>query len=226
MVLLKRKQAHADDVIILKAFLRSKMNPWDRVPYTVTPAAQVLARCVASGVLPQETLDAVPREAHVFSHQLFQSEQVIAVENEYDQKNLEMDFLKLEKSCADITHSFYLNQKFTALQEFASHLQEVLREQTNLRQRLMKPLCQENLPIEANLQRYVVELIDMVVDLIENLERKMKATHSIPTTNQSMTSLTQAVAQLLTQVADVEELYRHVLQWKDHQHNMISSNNT
>ncbi|XP_018619608.1 HAUS augmin-like complex subunit 2 [Scleropages formosus] len=201
------------------------MNPWDLVPYTVTPAAQVLARCIASGVLSQEHLEAVPRESNVFSQQLLVSEQVIAVERENDKKNLEVDLLKLEKRCADVTHSFYLSQKFTALQESARHLQEILREQTSLRQRLMKPLCQENLPIEANLQRYVVELMDMVVDFVENLERKMKATHSIPIISQSMTNLSHSLTQLLTQVADVEELSRQVLQWKDYQHNIISNNN-
>ncbi|KPP67658.1 hypothetical protein Z043_113724 [Scleropages formosus] len=158
------------------------MNPWDLVPYTVTPAAQVLARCIASGVLSQEHLEAVPRESNVFSQQLLVSEQVIAVERENDKKNLEVDLLKLEKSflvqmnrisgsllakqgqtfsklqrkctAAQVAGiAVFAGQKFTALQESARHLQEILREQTSLRQRLMKPLCQENLPIEANLQR-------------------------------------------------------------------------
>ncbi|KAG5857170.1 HAUS augmin-like complex subunit 2 [Anguilla rostrata] len=201
------------------------MNPWDPVPYSVTPAAQVLARCVASGVLAQRDLDAVPRDTNVFSPRLIVAEQVADLKRQFDVKNLEMELLKLEKESADVTHSFFLSQRFAALQQFTSHLQEVLREQASLRQRLMKPLCLQNLPIEANLHRYVVELIGMVMDLIENMESKVKITRSFPSLGPTMTSLDNAVAQLLTQVAEVEELAGQVLQWKDLQHHMFTTNN-
>jgi len=42
-----------------------------------------------------------------------------------------------------------LGQRFASLQQFTSHLQEVLRDQTILLERLTKPLCQQNLPIQA-----------------------------------------------------------------------------
>ncbi|XP_048831111.1 HAUS augmin-like complex subunit 2 isoform X2 [Brienomyrus brachyistius] len=197
------------------------MNPWD----PVSPAAQVLARCVASGVLSQVDLEAVPRESNVFSHHLVEAERVVCMNNETDNKRLEIELLKLEKETADVTHTFYLSQKFTALQQFTSHLQAVLREQRNLRQRLMKPLCQQNLPVEASLHRYVVELIDMAVDLIKNLESKMMTTRTIPNINHKMTSLDNVLAQLLTQVTDVQELSRQILQWKDHQCSQMTKNN-
>ncbi|XP_048831114.1 HAUS augmin-like complex subunit 2 isoform X5 [Brienomyrus brachyistius] len=170
-------------------------------------------------------LEAVPRESNVFSHHLVEAERVVCMNNETDNKRLEIELLKLEKETADVTHTFYLSQKFTALQQFTSHLQAVLREQRNLRQRLMKPLCQQNLPVEASLHRYVVELIDMAVDLIKNLESKMMTTRTIPNINHKMTSLDNVLAQLLTQVTDVQELSRQILQWKDHQCSQMTKNN-
>ncbi|XP_036397450.1 HAUS augmin-like complex subunit 2 [Megalops cyprinoides] len=201
------------------------MNPWDPVPYSATPAAQVLARCVASGVLSQADLDAVPRGTQVFSSQLLEAEQVADMKYQIDQKNFELELLMLEKESADVTHTFYLSKKFAALQQFTFHLQDVLREQASLRQRLMKPLCQQNLTIEADLQRYVVELMGMVLDLIENFEDKVKITQSFPTLGQSMASLNNALAQLLTQVTEVEGLSWQVLHWKDRKHSMIINNN-
>ncbi|KAJ8288555.1 hypothetical protein COCON_G00012140 [Conger conger] len=202
------------------------MNPWDPVPHSVTPAAQVLARCVASGVLAQRDLDAVPSDTHVFSPHLIEAEQVADLKKQIDEKNLETELLKLEKESADVTHSFFLSQRFTALQQFTSHLQEVLREQASLRQRLMKPLCQQNLPIEANLHRYVVELVGMVMDLIENMESKMTITRSFPSLGPSMTNLNNALAQLLTQVAEVEELAGMVLEGQYRMLTMNKQNST
>ncbi|KAJ8399498.1 hypothetical protein AAFF_G00412100 [Aldrovandia affinis] len=201
------------------------MNPWDPVPYSVTPSAQILARCVASGVLCQEDLDAVPRGTHVFSPHLLEADQVADMKRQIDEKNLEMELLKLEKESADVTHSFYLSRRFVTLQQFTSQLQGVLREQASLRQRLMKPLCQQNLPIVADLHRYVVELIGMAVDLIENLESKVKITRSFTSLGPSMTSLNNALAQILTLVTEVEEVSRQVQQWKDLQHRMVTNNN-
>ncbi|KAG9336383.1 hypothetical protein JZ751_002730 [Albula glossodonta] len=189
------------------------MNPWDSaVLHSVTPAAQ-------------KDLDAVPRETHIFSPHLLEAEHVADMKRQTDEKNLELELLKLQKESADVTHSFYLGQRFSALQQFTSHLQEMLREQASLRKRLMKPLCQESLPVEAHLHRHVVELMGMVVDLINNLEKKVKITRSFPTLGTSVAGLNNALAQLLTQVTEVEELSRQVLQWKDLQHNMATNKN-
>ncbi|KAK6307483.1 HAUS augmin-like complex subunit 2 isoform X2 [Coregonus clupeaformis] len=190
------------------------MNPWVIAPYSVTPVASLLTRCVASGVLSQEDVDTVPREPHVFSPNLLEAEQHITMERELDKINLEMELLKLEKESADVTHKFYLSQRFTSLQQFTSHLQDVLREQASLRRRLMKPLCQTNLPIEADLHRYVVEVMRMAVDFIENLEAKMNTVRTIPTIDDSMSNLNNCVAQLLAQVTEVERLSNQVLQWR------------
>uniref|UniRef100_A0AAZ3QE66 Uncharacterized protein n=1 Tax=Oncorhynchus tshawytscha TaxID=74940 RepID=A0AAZ3QE66_ONCTS len=171
------------------------MNPWNIAPYSVTPVASLLTRCVASGVLSQEDVDSVPREPHVFSPHLLEAEQLITMERELDKINLEMELLKLEKESADVTHKFYLSQRFTSLQQFTSHLQDVLREQASLRRRLMKPLCQTNLPVEADLHRYVVEVMRMVVEFIENLEAKISTVRSIPTIDDSMSNLVSSFSQ-------------------------------
>ncbi|MBN3298803.1 HAUS augmin-like complex subunit 2 [Amia ocellicauda] len=195
------------------------MNPWDPAPYSVTAAAQLLARCVASGALSEENLESIPRDTNVFSPHLLEAEQAAAMRREIDEKSLEVELLQLEREGADVTHCFYLAQKFEAIQQFTTHLQEVLREQRSLRQRLMKPLCQQNLPIEANLHRYVVQILSMAANFIETLESSVKATRSIPTIGPSMTNLDHALAQLLSMVAEVEELYKQVLDWKDLQVN-------
>ncbi|XP_010893130.2 HAUS augmin-like complex subunit 2 isoform X1 [Esox lucius] len=188
------------------------MNPWDLAPYSVTPVASLLTKCVTSGVLSQEDVDTVPREPNVFSPHLLQAEQLITMDRELDKINLEMELLKLEKESADVTHKFYLSQRFASLQQFTSHLQDLLREQASLQQRLMKPLCQTNLPIQADLHRYVVEVMKMVVDYIENLEAKINTVRTIPTIDESISNLNNGVVQLLAQVTEVERLSKQVLQ--------------
>nr|XP_015206159.1 PREDICTED: HAUS augmin-like complex subunit 2 isoform X1 [Lepisosteus oculatus]XP_015206160.1 PREDICTED: HAUS augmin-like complex subunit 2 isoform X1 [Lepisosteus oculatus]XP_015206161.1 PREDICTED: HAUS augmin-like complex subunit 2 isoform X1 [Lepisosteus oculatus]XP_015206162.1 PREDICTED: HAUS augmin-like complex subunit 2 isoform X1 [Lepisosteus oculatus] len=195
-----------------------EMNPWVPAPYAVTPAAQVLARCVASGAL-SEDVDGIPRDITVFSPQLLEAEQVAALRHDINEKSLEVELLQLEKEGAEVTHSFYLSKKFEALQQFTSHLQEVLHERRSLWQRLMKPHCQQNLPVEANLHRYVVQLVSMAADFIKNLESRVQTTRSIPDIGQSMASLDNALTRLLSLVSDVEELSKQILQWKDLQIN-------
>ncbi|XP_076833639.1 HAUS augmin-like complex subunit 2 [Brachyhypopomus gauderio] len=190
------------------------MNTWDLNPYLVTPAAKVMARCVALGTMSQKDLDAVPRQREVFSSRLLEVEQLNKIKHEIDQVNLDMELLRLEKDFADVTHNYYLSPRFAFLQQFTSHLQEVLREQTHLRRRLMKPLCQQNLPIQADLHRYVVELIGMAVEFIENLEMKIKTVCTIPTTDESVNNTNNAVNQLLALVTEVESLTKQVLQWR------------
>ncbi|KAK3537595.1 hypothetical protein QTP70_016991 [Hemibagrus guttatus] len=198
------------------------MDTWEINPYTVTPAAKVLARCVASGTMSQKELDNVPRGPEIFSSRLLQTEQLNKIKQETDQVRLDLELLRLEKNSADVTHSYYLSQRFDSLQQFTSHLQEVLREQTSLRQRLMKPLCQQNLPIQADLHRYVVTFMAMVVEFIETLEMKIKMVHSIPTTDEFMRNLNNGMTQLLSQVTEVESLTKQVLQRSGNPNDMSS----
>ncbi|KAI5616832.1 HAUS augmin-like complex subunit 2, partial [Silurus asotus] len=181
-------------------------------PHPVTAAARILSRCVASGTMSQKELDNITREPDIFSPRLLEIEQINQIKHEIDQVSLDLEMLRLEKSSADVTHSYYLSQRFASMQQFTSHLQEVLREQTSLRQRLMKPLCQQNLPIQADLHRYVVTLMAMVVEFIETLEMKMKRIQSIPSADESLCNLNNGMIQLLAQVTEVESLTKQVLQ--------------
>ncbi|XDV43382.1 hypothetical protein PO909_011869 [Leuciscus waleckii] len=187
------------------------MNPWDPITYTVTPAAKILARCVTSGTMTQEELNAIPRDSEVFSSYLLEAEQLSRIRHDLDQTNLDLELLKLERNGADVTHGHYLSQRFASLQQFTSHLQEVLREQTVLRERLTKPLCQQNLPIQADLHRYVVELMGMVVEFIQNLEMKIEMVRAIPNSDSYLSNLNNGRTQLLAQVTEVENLYKQVL---------------
>lgn len=192
------------------------MNSWDPITYTVTPAAKILARCVTSGTMTQKELDALPRDSEVFSSSLLEAEQLSRIRHDLDQTNLDLELLKLERDGADVTHSHYLSQRFASLQQFTSHLQEVLREQTILRERLTKPLCQQNLPIQADLHRYVVELMGMVVEFIQNLEMKIEIVRAIPNTDSYLSNLNNGRTQLLAQITEVENLYKQVLKRRGH----------
>ncbi|CAL8288141.1 unnamed protein product [Gadus morhua 'NCC'] len=191
------------------------MDPWERSPFSITPAGSFLSSCVAKGIWTQEEFDSAPRESHTFSPRLQAAEQHIRAKRELAQLRLEAELLSLEKESADVTHKFYLTRRFRDLQVFASHLQDLLKEQSSLSQRLMKPFCQTSLPMEAHLHRYVVELIQMVLDFIESLERHVTTVRALPSLPDSVAKLNSGVAQLLAQVAEVEQLSSQVLQWKD-----------
>ncbi|XP_039598190.1 HAUS augmin-like complex subunit 2 isoform X1 [Polypterus senegalus] len=201
-------------------FICLSMNPWDSKPST-SSAAQVLAGCVSARVLSQDMLDSIPNDTNVFSEYLQQAEQTASMTKEIDQKCLEMELLQLEKEGAEVTHPFYLDQKIKQVQKFTTHLQEVLREQRCLRQRLMKPLCQQNLPIEANFHRYVVELLDKAVHFIGNLESSVQIARSVPNVGQSIKSLENGLAQLLTLVTEFEEVSEEVLHWRKLQASLL-----
>ncbi|CAL8303311.1 unnamed protein product [Boreogadus saida] len=191
------------------------MDPWERSPFSITPAGSFLSSCVAKGIWTQEEFDSAPRESHAFSPRLQAAEQHTRAKRELAQLRLEAELLSLEKESADVTHKFYLTRRFRDLQVFASHLQDLLKEQSSLSQRLMKPFCQTSLPMEAHLHRYVVELIQMVLDFIESLERHVTTVRALPSLPDSVAKLNSGVAQLLAQVAEVEQLSSQVLRWKD-----------
>ncbi|KTF71766.1 hypothetical protein cypCar_00030637, partial [Cyprinus carpio] len=63
---------------------------------------------------------------------------------------------------------------------------------------------------------YVVELMGMVVEFIQNLEVKIKMVQAIPTTDSYLSNLNNARTQLLSQVTEVENLYKQVLKRRGH----------
>uniref|UniRef100_I3K130 HAUS augmin-like complex, subunit 2 n=1 Tax=Oreochromis niloticus TaxID=8128 RepID=I3K130_ORENI len=123
------------------------------------------------------------------------------------QMRLRLELLQVDEQSADVAHSFHLGEsRFQMLQMLGDHMQELLREQNSLRQRLMRPLAHTNLPVHAHLHRFVVESLNLMMDFIETLEEKLSSAHS-RTTDSSH-------AQLLMQASEMETLSSQILQWK------------
>lgn len=130
------------------------MSQWDLSPFSVTPAAGLLSRCVTRGIVSQEAIDSASSGlSPAFSPYLHEAEQRIRMQRQLDELQLEAELLKTEKKSADVTHTFHLTRRFHLLQVFCGHLQDVLKEQSGLRQRLMRPLGRTNLPVQAHLHR-------------------------------------------------------------------------
>ncbi|XP_029688849.1 HAUS augmin-like complex subunit 2 isoform X2 [Takifugu rubripes] len=175
------------------------MLHWELCPFTVTPAAAVLSRCVSRGALTQ----------------LQEAEQRIRMQKQLDELQLKVELLKLEKKSADVTHKFHLARRFQALEMLCTHLQNLLKNQNNLRQRLLKPLGRTNLPIRADLHRFVVDLVMMLPNFIEKLEEMVTSLRCSPATEAHLAQLNTSLAQLLAQVVEVESLSDQVLCWQE-----------
>ncbi|XP_067414009.1 HAUS augmin-like complex subunit 2 isoform X1 [Emydura macquarii macquarii] len=159
-------------------------------------------------------LDLSAKQTPCFVH-LSEMERIADIQAEINQKNLETEILRLEKETADIAHPYFLTQKCQALQVMNKHLEAVLKEKRTLGQRLMKPLCQENLPIEAVFHRYVAELLTLAVAFIEKLESHLQTVRSIPRIPLIMKNMDNALAKMNLLVTETEELAEQILSWRD-----------
>ncbi|XP_032153721.1 HAUS augmin-like complex subunit 2 isoform X2 [Sapajus apella] len=153
-------------------------NPWDPAS-APNGAGLVLGHFIASGMVTQEMLNTSKKTASCFVN-FSRLQQITDIQAEIYQKNLEIELLKLEKDTADVVHPFFLAQKCHTLQSMNNHLEAVLKEKRSLRQRLLKPMCQENLPIEAVYHRYMVHLLELAVTFIERLEIHLETIRNIP----------------------------------------------
>ncbi|KAJ0063181.1 hypothetical protein NL108_013350 [Boleophthalmus pectinirostris] len=191
--------------------------------FSVTPAASVLSRCVSRGALRQEEIDSALVDASpTFSSHLSRAEERFRTQRELDQLQLQMELLQMEKLNADVTHPFHLMHQFERLQRFSSHLQDVLRDQTRLRQRLLRPLGQTYLPVPAHLHRFVVEVVRMFLDFIETLEQKILCVRSSPSAPERLTEMNSSLSQLLSLVAEVQTLSDQILTWKEVRSSVLS----
>uniref|UniRef100_A0A2K6U7S0 HAUS augmin like complex subunit 2 n=1 Tax=Saimiri boliviensis boliviensis TaxID=39432 RepID=A0A2K6U7S0_SAIBB len=138
------------------------------------------------------------------------------------QKNLEIELLKLEKDTADVVHPFFLAQKCHTLQSMNNHLEAVLKEKRSLRQRLLKPMCQENLPIEAVYHRYMVHLLELAVTFIERLETHLETIRNIPHLAENLKKMSKALAKMDILVTETEELAENILEWRKQQKEVCS----
>ncbi|XP_051476341.1 HAUS augmin-like complex subunit 2 isoform X2 [Apus apus] len=156
---------------------KASRRPWQAGQPTA--AAALLARCLAAGVVSQETLDLTCRKAPCFV-KFSEMEKMANIQAEISELKLKTEILQLEKETADIAHPFYLGKKCEILQDMNRHLEAVLKEKRALRKRLIKPRCQESLPIEVTFHKYVVELLTEAVTFIEKLESHLQTLRSIP----------------------------------------------
>uniref|UniRef100_A0A3P8RRD5 HAUS augmin-like complex, subunit 2 n=1 Tax=Amphiprion percula TaxID=161767 RepID=A0A3P8RRD5_AMPPE len=175
------------------------MHRWDLSPFSVTPAANLLSRCISVGAVSQEEIDsASSSQSPAFSPQVQEAEQRIAKQKQLDELQLQLELLRVDQQSADVAHSFHLAQRFQLLQMLSSHLQDVLKEQKRLRQRLMKPLAQTSLSLPAHLHRSVVDSVKLMMDFIETLEEKLSSTHSWTSTKECLSQLVSHMTSLET----------------------------
>ncbi|CAL9686681.1 unnamed protein product [Knipowitschia caucasica] len=191
--------------------------------FSVTPAATVLSRCVSRGAVAPEEMDSALSDASpAFSCHLSRAEERIKTQRQLDQFQLQMDLLQLDKLNADVTHSFHLQSRLQRLQTFCSHLQDVLRDQTELRQRLLRPVGRQQLCVPAPMHRFVVELVHMFLNFIETLEQKILFVRSSPGAPERLTQLDSSLSQLLSLVAEVQTLSNQILTWKEVRSSVLS----
>ncbi|XP_076200796.1 HAUS augmin-like complex subunit 2 [Aptenodytes patagonicus] len=186
-----------------------------------TAAAALLARCLAAGVVSQETLDLTCRKAPCFV-KFSEMEKMANIRAEINEKKLKTEILQLEKETADIAHPFYLGKKCEILQDMNRHLEAVLKEKRALRKRLIKPRCQESLPIEATFHKYVVDLLTEAVTFIEKLESHLQTVRSIPQIPNIMKNMDTALTKTEVLVMELEELAEQILKWRELQKEVYS----
>lgn len=144
-------------------------------------------------------------------------QKITNLQAEIYQKNLEIELLELEKDTADIVHPSFLAEKYHSLQSMNNHLEAVLKEKRSLRQRLLKPMCQENLPIEAVYHRSMVHLMELAVTFIEKLETHIETIRNIPRVDANLKKMSQALAKMDVLVTETEQLAENILKWREQQ---------
>ncbi|XP_069862007.1 HAUS augmin-like complex subunit 2 isoform X2 [Dipodomys merriami] len=190
-------------------------NPWD--PASASNAAGLLLnQLVTSGMVTEEMLNMSKKTAPCFEN-FSRLQQINNIQAEIYQKRLEIELLELEKESADVIHPFYLTQKCQTLQSMNSHLEAVLKEKRSLRQRLLKPMCQENLPLEAVYHRHMVCLLELAVTFIEKLETHLEIIRNIPHLDTNLKKMSQALAKMDILVNETEELAENILKWREKQ---------
>ncbi|XP_010122028.1 PREDICTED: HAUS augmin-like complex subunit 2, partial [Chlamydotis macqueenii] len=168
-----------------------------------------------------DTLDLTCRKTPCFV-KFSEMEKMANIRAEINEKKLKTEILQLQKETADIDHPFYLGKKCEVLEDMNRHLEAVLKEQRALRKRLIKPRCQESLPIEATFHKYVVELLAEAVTFIEKLESHLQAIRSIPQIPNIMKNMDTALTKTELLAMELEELADQILKWRELQKEVYS----
>ncbi|XP_066133059.1 HAUS augmin-like complex subunit 2 [Saccopteryx bilineata] len=195
-------------------------NPWDQAS-TPNAAGLLLGHFVTSGIVTQEMLNISKKSAPCFVN-FSRLQQTTNIQAEINQKNLEIELLTLEKDTEDVVHPSFLTQKCDTLQSMNHHLEAVLKEKRSLRQRLLKPLCQKSLPVEAVYHRYLVHLLELAVTFIERLETHLETIGNIPHLDANLKKMSKALAKMDILLIETEELAENILKWREHQKEVSS----
>ncbi|KFO82923.1 HAUS augmin-like complex subunit 2, partial [Cuculus canorus] len=160
------------------------------------------------------TLDLTHGKAQCFV-KFSEVERMANIQAEINEMKLKTEILQLEKETADIAHPFCLGKKCEILQDMNRHLEAVLKEKRALRKRLIKPRCQDSLPIEATFHRYIVELLTDAVTFIEKLESYLQAVRSIPQVPNIVKDMDTALTRTEVLAMELEELAEQILKWRE-----------
>ncbi|XP_032882612.1 HAUS augmin-like complex subunit 2 isoform X1 [Amblyraja radiata] len=193
-------------------------NPWE--PAAPNPAARFLQRCLTSGALSQEDLDwnNLQFENSVPFIQRFKLLDAVShARADLQQKSLDMKLLQLQTDTADIAHPEYLAKKYRNLQLMNSHLERIVQEKTMLKQRLVKPICHQCLPVEANYHRYVCELLTITVQVIEKLDTYLQFMKSIPLLPLKVKLMTDLGDKFTSVILELKRVLELILKWRDQQ---------
>ncbi|NXA12050.1 HAUS2 protein, partial [Sapayoa aenigma] len=127
----------------------------------------------------------------------------------------EVQPLLLSVTLGSTSQFSFTGKKCEILQDMNRHLEAVLKEKRALRKRLIKPRCQESLPIEATFHKCIVELLTEAVTFIEKLESHLLSVRSIPQIPNMMKNMDTALTKAEVLVMDLEELTEQMLKWRE-----------
>uniref|UniRef100_A0A8B9FFR9 HAUS augmin like complex subunit 2 n=1 Tax=Amazona collaria TaxID=241587 RepID=A0A8B9FFR9_9PSIT len=116
---------------------------------------------------------------------------------------------------------YFIGKKCAIMQDMNRHLEAILKEERALRKRLLKPRCQESLPIEATFHKDIVELLTEAVTFIEKLESHLQTIRSIPQIPDMVNNMETALTKTELLVIELEELTEHILKWRELQRTSV-----
>ncbi|XP_069774239.1 HAUS augmin-like complex subunit 2 [Narcine bancroftii] len=193
-------------------------NPWD--PTVPNPAASFLQKCLGSGILTQDVLE-WNKEYFGNSVPFVQRfRQLAAISNsraELQQKSLDIKLMQLQNDMADITHSKCLAEKYRCLQLMNSHLERILQEKMMLKQRLVKPICHQCLPVEANCHKYVSGLLTNMLQVINKLDTNLQLMKNLPLLSQKVKVMEHLMGRMVSEILELKEVMEFIMKWREQQ---------
>ncbi|NXP73238.1 HAUS2 protein, partial [Ramphastos sulfuratus] len=119
-------------------------------------------------------------------------------------------------------HFHFVGKKCEMLQDMNRHLEAVLKHKKALKMRLIKPRCQDSLPIEATFHKYIVQLLTEAVTFIEKFESHLQAVRTIPQVPNMVKDMDTALAKTEVLTMELEKLADQILKWRDRQKQLYS----